>query len=166
MDGTFRLKKFFKNWWQVLIIVLTPLVLLPLPLIIPTIVSTQSNLLQVYQYYETIFAFVFQQSRCAYIVILLTVYWVSEAMPYAVASLLPLSFFPLAGIIPSERVGLSYFKVSDYGTYMLCSNKLFLQDISTLFLGSMTLAHAMDHVHLHRRLALLVLSFVGSSIKW
>ena len=30
----------------------------------------------------------------------------------------------------------------------------------------MTLAHAMEHVHLHRRLALFVLSFVGSSIKW
>jgi hypothetical protein len=30
----------------------------------------------------------------------------------------------------------------------------------------MILAHAMEHVHLHRRLALFVLSFVGSSIKW
>ena len=30
----------------------------------------------------------------------------------------------------------------------------------------MTLAHAMEHVRLHRRLALFVLSFVGSSIKW
>ncbi len=30
----------------------------------------------------------------------------------------------------------------------------------------MTLAHAMEYVHLHRRLALFVLSFVGSSIKW
>lgn len=41
-----------------------------------------------------------------------------------------------------------------------------LKDITTLFLGSMTLAHAMEHVHLHRRLALFVLSIVGSSIKW
>jgi hypothetical protein len=30
----------------------------------------------------------------------------------------------------------------------------------------MTLAHAMEHINLHRRLALFVLSFVGSSIKW
>jgi hypothetical protein len=30
----------------------------------------------------------------------------------------------------------------------------------------MALAHAMEHVHLHRRLALFVLSFVGSSVKW
>ena len=50
--------------------------------------------------------------------ILLTVYWVSEAIPYAVTSLLPLSFFPLAGIIPSEIVGLSYFKVSNYCSFL------------------------------------------------
>ena len=43
---------------------------------------------------------------------------------------------------------------------------IYLKDITTLFLGSMILAHAMEHVHLHRRLALFVLSFVGSSIKW
>ncbi|CAF5025774.1 unnamed protein product, partial [Rotaria sp. Silwood1] len=81
------------------------------------------------------------QARCAYIVLLLTIYWVIEAMPYAVTSLFPLAFFPMAGILPGD-------------------------DITTLFIGSMILAHAMEHVHLHRRLALLVLSIVGSSIKW
>ncbi len=35
-----------------------------------------------------------------------------------------------------------------------------------MFVGSMALAHAMEHVHLHRRLALLVLRYVGSSIIW
>jgi sodium-dependent dicarboxylate transporter 2/3/5 len=35
-----------------------------------------------------------------------------------------------------------------------------------MFLGSMILAYAMEHVRLHRRLALLVLRFVGSSIIW
>ena len=40
------------------------------------------------------------------------------------------------------------------------------KDITTLFVGSMILAHSMEHVRLHRRLALFVLSLVGSSIKW
>ncbi|CAF1309623.1 unnamed protein product [Adineta steineri] len=115
-----------KRWWRLLIIILTPLILLPLPLIIKTI-----------------------QARCAYIVLILTIYWVFEVMSYAVTSLLPLAFFPMAGILSSDRVGISYFK-----------------DISTLFVGSMTLAQAMEHVHLHRRLALFVLSIVGSSVKW
>ncbi len=35
-----------------------------------------------------------------------------------------------------------------------------------MFVGSMTLAYAMEHVHLHRRLALLVLRYVGSSVTW
>ncbi len=35
-----------------------------------------------------------------------------------------------------------------------------------MFVGSMTLAYAMEHVRLHRRLALLVLRYVGSSVIW
>ncbi len=35
-----------------------------------------------------------------------------------------------------------------------------------MFVGSMTLAYAMEHVRLHRRLALPVLRYVGSSITW
>ena len=108
-----------------------------------------------------------QQARCAYIVLLLTVYWVSEAVPYAVTSLFPLAFFPLAGILPGDQVGLNYFKVRhpvvlDERDHVV----LRLKDITTLFVGSMILAHAMEHVQLHRRLALLVLSFVGSSTQW
>ncbi|CAF1137416.1 unnamed protein product [Adineta ricciae] len=90
-----------------------------------------------------------KQAQCAYIVLLLTIYWVTEVVPYGVTSLLPLALFPMLNILPGEVVGHSYFK-----------------DITTLFLGSMTLAHAMEYIHLHRRLALFVLSFVGSSIRW
>ena len=35
-----------------------------------------------------------------------------------------------------------------------------------MFVGSMILAYAMEHVRLHRRLALLVLRYVGSSMMW
>ena len=35
-----------------------------------------------------------------------------------------------------------------------------------MFVGSMVLAHAMEHVRLHQRLGLLVLRYVGSSIMW
>lgn len=40
------------------------------------------------------------------------------------------------------------------------------KDITTLFVGSMILAYAMEYVHLHRRLALRVLCIIGSSAKW
>ncbi|CAF0929686.1 unnamed protein product [Didymodactylos carnosus] len=115
-----------KRRWRLLIIILTPLILLPIPLLGNSI-----------------------RARCGYIILLLTIYWVSEAMPYAVTSLLPLAFFPMAGVLKADRVGSAYFK-----------------DITTLFVGSMTLAYAMEHVSLHKRVALLVLSVVGSSTKW
>lgn len=35
-----------------------------------------------------------------------------------------------------------------------------------MFVGIMILAYAMEHVRLHRRLALLVLRYVGASITW
>jgi sodium-dependent dicarboxylate transporter 2/3/5 len=90
-------------------------------------------------------------------------------MPYAVTSLLPLAFFPMAGILPGDEVCLDFFKVNNY--YFLLYHFIyfsfyFFKDITTLFVGTMILAQAMEHVRLHRRLALLVLSFVGSSIKW
>ncbi len=52
-------------------------------------------------------------------------------MPYAVTSLLPLCFFPMAGIIPSDDVGLNYFKVSNryfrsYVIYLTVHTELFL----------------------------------------
>ncbi|CAF3580390.1 unnamed protein product [Adineta steineri] len=118
------------NWlkqrWRLLLILLTPLVLLPIPIIGKS-----------------------SQARCGYIVLILTIYWVFEAIPLPVTSLLPLALFPMAGILPAETVAPHYFK-----------------DIITLFFGSMSLAYAVESVNLHRRIALFVLSLVGTSSKW
>jgi di/tricarboxylate transporter len=54
-----------------------------------------------------------------------------------------------AGIIKAEEVAPFYFK-----------------DIIALFLGSLSFAYAIESVNLHRRIALLVLSRVGTSTKW
>ncbi|CAF3538017.1 unnamed protein product [Rotaria sp. Silwood1] len=116
----------FKPRWRLLIVLLTPLIFLPIPLV------GRSS-----------------QARCGYIVIILTIYWVFEAIPLPVTSLLPLALFPMAGVLTAERVAPHYFK-----------------DIITLFFGSMSLAYAVESVNLHRRIALLVLSLVGTSTKW
>lgn len=55
----------------------------------------------------------------------------------------------MAGILPAEVVAPHYFK-----------------DIITLFFGSMSLAFAVESVNLHRRIALFVLTIVGTSTKW
>jgi sodium-dependent dicarboxylate transporter 2/3/5 len=42
----------------------------------------------------------------------------------------------------------------------------YFNDIITLFFGSMAVAFAVETVNLHRRIALFVLSIVGTSAKW
>jgi sodium-dependent dicarboxylate transporter 2/3/5 len=37
--------------------------------------------------------------------------WISEALPIAVTALFPIIFYPLLGILPSEKVCPLYFKV-------------------------------------------------------
>jgi len=54
-----------------------------------------------------------------------------------------------AGILKAEEVAESYF-----------------QDIIALFFGSLSFAYAVESVNLHRRIALFVLSLVGTSTKW
>ena len=56
-------------------------------------------------------------------------------MPYAVTSLLPLCFFPMAGIIPADNVGLNYFKVSNryFRPYVIYLAVLFLGYINVVF---------------------------------
>ncbi|CAF1402973.1 unnamed protein product [Didymodactylos carnosus] len=118
-------KSWINEWWKPLIILLTPLVLLPLPLVGKT-----------------------DQTRCGYIVLILIIYWMTEAIPLPVTSILPLILFPLSGVVEAKSIAPNYF-----------------QDIISLFFGSVAVAYAVECVNLHRRIALFVLSFLGSSIK-
>uniref|UniRef100_A0A8C5JLH7 Solute carrier family 13 member 1 n=1 Tax=Junco hyemalis TaxID=40217 RepID=A0A8C5JLH7_JUNHY len=70
-----------------LLIVLTPLLLLPLPLIIKT-----------------------KEAECAYTLFVVAIYWLTEALPLAVSALLPAFMFPLFGIMASKQVASAYFK--------------------------------------------------------
>ncbi|XP_026564311.1 solute carrier family 13 member 5 [Pseudonaja textilis] len=65
----------------------TPLVLLPLPLLIAT-----------------------KEAKCGYVIILMAVYWCTEVIPLAVTSLLPVILFPLFGILESKKVCMQYLK--------------------------------------------------------
>ncbi|NXY60695.1 S13A1 protein, partial [Callaeas wilsoni] len=70
-----------------LLIVLTPLLLLPLPLIIKT-----------------------KEAECAYTLFVVAIFWLTEALPLAVSALLPAFMFPLFGIMGSKEVAAAYFK--------------------------------------------------------
>jgi di/tricarboxylate transporter len=61
---------------------------------------------------QMINVFARKAARCAYVVILMAVFWLTEALPIGVTSLLPVLFFPTMGIMPSGNVTIGYFKVT------------------------------------------------------
>ncbi|KAG5284360.1 hypothetical protein AALO_G00025860 [Alosa alosa] len=82
--------KALKALWEMkngLILLFTPLVFLPLPLVIET-----------------------KEAACGYIIALMAVYWCTEVLPLAVTALLPVILFPLFGIMESKDVCMQYLK--------------------------------------------------------
>jgi sodium-dependent dicarboxylate transporter 2/3/5 len=76
----------------------------------------------------------------------MAVWWVTEAAPLAVTSMLPLVLFPILGVRSARQVAPNY---SDHMIF--------------LFLGGFILALAVERSGLHRRIALAVLARIGSS---
>lgn len=73
-------------------------------------------------------------------------WWITEPIPIAVTSLLPIILLPITGALDGDAV------VSSYGN-----------DIIFLFLGGFFIATAMEKWNLHKRIALSIISIIGTS---
>ncbi|CAB3401616.1 unnamed protein product [Caenorhabditis bovis] len=84
--------------------------------------------------------------RCLFIIIVLSTYWIGEILPVGVTSLLPLVMFPALHVVSSRSISQVYFK-----------------DSIVLFMSTLIMAMAVEATGLHRRIALKLLSKVGTS---
>ena len=80
------------------------------------------------------------------VVIWMIVWWITEAVSISVTALIPLTFFPLTGIMDLKTVA------ANYGS-----------PIIFLFFGGFVMALALEKVNLHKRIALTIIRITGTS---
>ena len=79
----------------------------------------------------------------------MSLYWVSEAIPLPITSLIPVIVFPLFEILSTEDVCNVYFGPT-----------------IALFLGGFMIADAVEYCGLHRRIALFVILHIGKTLSY
>lgn len=85
-------------------------------------------------------------ARMAAVAVLMAIWWISDAVPLAATSLLPLVLFPFLGIKTGKDTASAYINY-----------------IIFLYVGGFLIALAMERWNLHRRIALAIVSKIGRS---
>jgi sodium-dependent dicarboxylate transporter 2/3/5 len=84
-------------------------------------------------------------NRMAAVALLMATWWITDAIPLAATALLPLLLYPLLGVMSAKETAPVY-----------------INSIIFLFVGGFLIALAMERWNLHRRIALSIISLVGS----
>jgi len=82
----------------------------------------------------------------AAVALLMATWWITEAIPIPATALLPLMLFPLMGILNAKDVAMRY---ADQNIF--------------LFMGGFFIAMAMQRWQLHKRFALYIVKYLGTS---
>ena len=86
--------------------------------------------------------------RTAAVCLLMAVWWITEALPLAATSLLPIALFPLLGVLSATEVALAY---GDKNIF--------------LFLGGFFIAMSIQKWGLHERIALTIVHKMGTDLR-
>ncbi len=86
------------------------------------------------------------QQKMLAVVLLMGVWWMSEALPLAVTALLPLVLYPVLGIMKTGGVSPNY-----------------THHLVFLFMGGFIIAQALQEWELHRRFALFTIAILGTN---
>ena len=81
--------------------------------------------------------------------LLMFIYWMTECLPLAITSLLPIALFPLLNIMSTSDVCSQYFKSSN-----------------VVFFCAISMALGAEQSNLHKRIALKILLLIGADPKW
>ncbi|KAH8292099.1 hypothetical protein KR054_004693, partial [Drosophila jambulina] len=97
-----------------------------------------------------ILIFGFQQNKkelkCLYLIAIMALLWITEALPIYITALLPIAYLPVFGLLSADVVCAKYFS-----------------DTVVMFLGGLIVALAIEYSNLHNRVALRVIRIVGGS---
>ncbi|XP_045497277.1 protein I'm not dead yet-like [Colias croceus] len=81
-----------------------------------------------------------------YCLCIMAIFWVTECIPLAVTSFLPMILFPMTGVLSATDVCRAY-----------------MNDTMMMFIGSMILAYSVEQSGLHKRLAYFAIRIIGYS---
>jgi sodium-dependent dicarboxylate transporter 2/3/5 len=84
--------------------------------------------------------------RTATVAVLMSVWWMTEAIPIPATALLPLGLFPILGVLSPANASAPY-----------ANDQIFL------FMGGFLMAVTMERWGLHKRIALRIMALVGTS---
>ncbi|KAL5017414.1 hypothetical protein ScPMuIL_007003 [Solemya velum] len=83
--------------------------------------------------------------RCAYVVIFMSIMWLTEAIPIPATALAPVFLFPMLGVVKGTDIA-----------------KYYVSDSTMLFLGGLLLAVAVEEWNLHKRIAVSIIKLIGA----
>jgi sodium-dependent dicarboxylate transporter 2/3/5 len=84
--------------------------------------------------------------NAAAVVLLMAIWWITEAIPIYATALLPMALFPLLKVLPAGETALSYG-----------------HDMVLMLISGFFIAKAIEAQNLHRRIALILIRALGTS---